>query len=59
MEQIERRVQRRARAMTRPEVIIKAIAGELSWFKRRRCWESQRGTCAESAEGMSAGGCRQ
>ena len=31
MESIERRVQREARAMTRREVITKAIAGELSW----------------------------
>ena len=33
MEQIERRVQREARAMTRREVITKAIAGELSWVQ--------------------------
>jgi transposase len=33
MEQIERRVQREARAMTRREVIMKAIAGELSWMQ--------------------------
>jgi len=31
MENIERRVWREARAMTRREVIIKAIAGQLSW----------------------------
>jgi len=31
MEQIERRVWREVRAMTRREVIIKAIAGQLSW----------------------------
>jgi transposase len=33
MESIERRVQREARAMTRREVITKAIAGELSWVQ--------------------------
>jgi transposase len=33
MEKIERRVQREARAMTRREVITKAIAGELSWVQ--------------------------
>jgi transposase len=33
MEKIERRVQREARAMTRREVIMKAIAGELSWMQ--------------------------
>jgi hypothetical protein len=31
MESIERRVQREVRAMTRREVITKAIAGQLSW----------------------------
>ena len=31
MENVERRVQREARAMTRREVITKAIAGQLSW----------------------------
>src|SRR5512143_3793732 len=33
METIERRVWREARAMTRNEVIVKAIAGELSWIQ--------------------------
>jgi hypothetical protein len=33
MENIERRVRREARAMTRREVIIKAIAGQLSWIQ--------------------------
>jgi transposase len=33
MEQIEWRVQREARAMTRREVVTKAIAGELSWVQ--------------------------
>ena len=33
MESIERRVQREARAMTRREVITKAIAGQLSWLE--------------------------
>lgn len=33
MEQIKRRVQREARAMTRREVITKAIAGDLSWVQ--------------------------
>src|SRR5271166_825232 len=33
MEQIERRVWREVRAMTRREVILKAIAGELSWVQ--------------------------
>ena len=33
MENIERRVWREARAMTRREVIIKAIAGQLSWMQ--------------------------
>ncbi len=33
MEKIERRVQREARAMTRREVITKAIAGELNWVQ--------------------------
>jgi hypothetical protein len=31
MENIERRVWREARAMTRREVMTKAIAGQLSW----------------------------
>ena len=33
MEQIERRVQREARAMTRREVITKAIARDLNWVQ--------------------------
>lgn len=33
MESIERQVWRKARAMTRNEVIVKAIAGELSWIQ--------------------------
>src|SRR5512143_2949475 len=33
METIERRVWREARAMTRNEVMVKAIAGELSWIQ--------------------------
>ena len=33
MENIERRVWRKARAMTRRDVIVKAITGELTWIQ--------------------------
>jgi hypothetical protein len=33
MEDIERRVRREVRAMTRREVIMKALAGQLTWLQ--------------------------
>ena len=38
MHNIERQVWREARAMTRREVITKAIAKQLSWVQAPRLW---------------------
>ena len=39
MESIERRVAREVKAMTRKEVIVKTIAGELTWIGPRYLFE--------------------
>jgi hypothetical protein len=53
MQEIERQVRREARAMTRREIITKAIA------KRLRLLESNRAKCDEFVGGWSITGWRQ
>ena len=60
MEQIERRVWREARAMTRREVITKAIAGQLSWVAAADIvGNDARGRCAGSGARIERGECRR
>jgi hypothetical protein len=59
MEKIERRVWREARAMTRREVIAKAIAKQLSWVETAEISESSRARCGALSGGWSTTGWTQ
>jgi hypothetical protein len=45
MQDIERQVSREARAMTRREVLTKAITRQLSWVQAAGIWESAPAIC--------------
>jgi len=59
MQNIERRVWREARAMTRREVITKAISKQLSWVQAAEILGISGGICGGYDARSNAGACRR